>query len=498
MPLKPVDENILVLVGPLIDDTNFKSREEAIAYNAGGMEIDVILEKHDGTVTTTAVTLTTGGGDYDWTHTDQGYYTIALPASEGASFNNDTEGTLTIVGYCTGVLPFRSASQTVVPANVWAALIEGTDKLQVDAVEISGSAAAADNVESVFLGNGDTDGVDLKCHSFHVICTDDHAVRFDATAAASKDGFQCHGARHGTYAFGVNSGQYYEGAYGVFCRGSSADIFLVDSGTIENNSGNVIQIGANAALVANNLDHLCKTACPSNDITNVVVDQSIMACVLTGNGDISDYDDTTDSQEAIADAVAVVASAGSGARTITVTVNDGSDPLESASIRFTKGAATYVLQTDSSGNATFNLDDGTYTVTLSLVGYTYAGSSQVVDGNETPTYSMTALTITSPSDPSLCTVQFVVKLAATAVSGAVCKAKLLGVNQAADGTILSNEEASDTTDAQGVAELALVREDSIVKGSGRYKIWVEIAGKPVANVERAIPGQATISFEDLM
>lgn len=189
---------------------------------------------------------------------------------------------------------------------------------------------------------------------------------------------------------------------------------------------------------------------------------------------------------------------GTGARTVTVTVNDGSDPLESARVRFTKGAATYVQSTDASGNATFNLDDGTYTVAISLVGYTYAGSSQVVDGDETPTYSMTALTITAPSAATLCTVQFRVKTGNTAVSGAVCKAKLQGINHASDGTIQSNAESSDTSDADGIAELQLVQKSSIVKGSGIYKMWVEIDGNPVSSVERTIPNQSTFLFEDLL
>lgn len=39
----------------------------------------------------------------------------------------------------------------------------------VDAIEISGSAAAADNLESVLLGTGDTDDVDLSCRKLDII-----------------------------------------------------------------------------------------------------------------------------------------------------------------------------------------------------------------------------------------------------------------------------------------------------------------------------------------
>ena len=153
MPFKPVDTAIKVIVGPAIDDTDFKTREELIAFNQAGMEVDVILEKHDGTIVTTAVT-PTAAGDYDWAHTDQGYYELELPASGGASFNNTEEGIITVAVFCTGVLPFRSVSYDVVPALVYASMVKGTDNLQVDAVQISGDATAANNAELAFDGTG--------------------------------------------------------------------------------------------------------------------------------------------------------------------------------------------------------------------------------------------------------------------------------------------------------------------------------------------------------
>jgi len=99
---------------------------------------------------------------------------------------------------------------------------------------------------------------------------------------------------------------------------------------------------------------------------------------------------------------------------------------------------------------------------------------------------------------TLCTVEFLVKLGNTVVQGAVCKAKLLGVNQASDDGILSNRESSDTTDALGEAELSLVQKGQFIKGQGLYEIWVEISGKPVASARTTIPNQATVQFEDLL
>lgn len=118
MAAKPVDTDIKIVLGPCLDESDFKTREEALTYDQAGMEIDVILEETDGTISVTAVTPTTGGV-YDWAHLDQGYYSLELPASGGATFNNDALGILYAVGYCTGVLPFRSPVYSIVPKAIY-------------------------------------------------------------------------------------------------------------------------------------------------------------------------------------------------------------------------------------------------------------------------------------------------------------------------------------------------------------------------------------------
>lgn len=93
---------------PLIDDTDFKSIEGAVAYNAAGMALRWHFVTSAGAYTVTSVTPTTGG-DYDWTDQgDSGVYTIEIPASGGASINNDTEGYGWFTGVATGILPWCS------------------------------------------------------------------------------------------------------------------------------------------------------------------------------------------------------------------------------------------------------------------------------------------------------------------------------------------------------------------------------------------------------
>lgn len=133
------------------------------------MEVDVIMEKADGTVTTTAVTPTeTGTGVYDWVHANQGYYTLELPASGGGDYNNTEEGVLTVVVFVTGVVPMRSASYDVISVQAYNSLVTGSDKLEVDAVEASGSAATMNQLEAMLTGGGGHDGTNVTLTLGHV------------------------------------------------------------------------------------------------------------------------------------------------------------------------------------------------------------------------------------------------------------------------------------------------------------------------------------------
>jgi len=110
---------------------------------------------------------------------------------------------------------------------------------EVDAVKISGSSTAADNVESVFLGTGHTDDVDLSARKLKLDCdtnvalevlsSDDSAIKA-VSSAATKHGMELAGnttgaglrASSGTspnaagiYADGTTYGIYAEGEYDI-------------------------------------------------------------------------------------------------------------------------------------------------------------------------------------------------------------------------------------------------------------------------------------------
>jgi hypothetical protein len=109
--LKPVNDDIFVVIGPIINDTDFKSRVLNLAWNAPGMTITLIRENHtDQLIEQFTITPTVTS----WLPIANGYYQLAIPDTI-----NDTEGIIHAVGYATGVLPFRSVVYSVMPGDVY-------------------------------------------------------------------------------------------------------------------------------------------------------------------------------------------------------------------------------------------------------------------------------------------------------------------------------------------------------------------------------------------
>lgn len=99
---------------------------------------------------------------------------------------------------------------------------------------------------------------------------------------------------------------------------------------------------------------------------------------------------------------------GTGARTVTITVTDGTNTIEGATVRVTKSGQTYTGSTNVSGVIVFSLDDGTWTLSVTNPGYTYTPSSVVVNGTESVTAAMTSTGTITPSTAPLTTGYWVV------------------------------------------------------------------------------------------
>jgi len=208
------------------------------------------------------------------------------------------------------------------------------------------------------------------------------------------------------------AGMYVGGStYGADFYGPDADVRLGYSGQIKNLSGdNAVQVGAAAALTA--------------------------------------YDPPTKAEMDTA-----IDGLGTGARTVTVTVTDGSDPVEGAKVRLTNGVESYVGTTDAAGQiASFNVNDKSWTVAIAKDGYTYGGTTLVVDGDKTPTYAMTAVAIT-PADPGQVTgYLYCYSESGDAETGVRIQWRITAVAEAS-GVAYDSAVKSANSDATGLVEL---------------------------------------------
>jgi len=125
---------------PLIDSTDFKTIEADVNFDAAGLVLIWHFVTVGGAYSQTAVTPTDTAGDYDWIEQGNGLFTIEIPASGGASINNDTEGFGWFTGVATGILPWKGPVCQFSPANVVNSLVVGSDVLDVSLIQILGAA----------------------------------------------------------------------------------------------------------------------------------------------------------------------------------------------------------------------------------------------------------------------------------------------------------------------------------------------------------------------
>ncbi len=161
---------------------------------------------------------------------------------------------------------------------------------------------------------------------------------------------------------------------------------------------------------------------------------------------------------------AASAGAGTGARTVTITVNDGTTVLQNAVVRFTEGSNTYRALTNASGVATFNLDDATYTVAISKVGYSYAGTTMIVNGTEAATYSMTAINVT-PGTGDLTTGYLTcLDEEGAAEQNVTVRCQLVQVPSSGTGFAYDSAPQIATSGADGLVEFPMIK-------GARYLVW---------------------------
>ena len=200
------------------------------------------------------------------------------------------------------------------------------------------------------------------------------------------------------------------------------------------------------------------------------------------------FSTSTDTLEKIRDALPV--STGTGAYTLTVTVNDGTTALQNATVRLSEGANVFAGTTNASGVVTFSLDAATYSVAITKDGYTFTPTTKVVAGSGSQTYSMTLVVVVPDADPLKCVATVTCYDVLTADDDdARVFIQQTAVPTGDDNHVFDGREKLLTPDADGVIELTLWR-------GATYLMW---RGTDKADgVTFTVPNAATMDIDSVL
>lgn len=143
--------------------------------------------------------------------------------------------------------------------------------------------------------------------------------------------------------------------------------------------------------------------------------------------------------------------AGSGPYVVTLTVNDGTDPIQNAVVSLTITGQTYFATTNVSGIATFSLANGTYDIAIVAAGFQFTPTTVVVSGATAATFSMSATVIPAPpAVPTKATIYGNVTITdASTLLGYTVTASLIGTGPFTYAGALIPRNVTTTTDAFG-------------------------------------------------
>jgi hypothetical protein len=160
-----------------------------------------------------------------------------------------------------------------------------------------------------------------------------------------------------------------------------------------------------------------------------------------------------------------IANNGRGAHPVTLTVTDGTNGLENATVRVSIGVLSASDDTDPDGLVKFALNSGTYTVTITLPGFQPLVQTLVVSGLTTHTYALTAQTVTPPASPLVSTGILKVLDEEAQPEGGVNVHLQLVSGRGVAGFSLDKKIRTATSDASGDVQFP-----NLIRGA-TYAVW---------------------------
>lgn len=244
------------------------------------------------------------------------------------------------------------------------------------------------------------------------------------------------------------------------------------------------QAGAQAALVANNLDHLVKTATAAVDMTTEVADGTIISRIIS-NSDTSLYVPATSNLTtigavtidvhdtdlpAVKTDTAAIPTAGAGTYTVTITVHDsGGVDIAGASVWISTdvGGSTVIASgtTSDTGTLTLYLDAATYYLWAQLAGFNFSNPATLVVTTSGATATVTSSTPVGLGSGSVSTVMTIHDSGGADLAGAH-----VWVSSDVGGATIV---ASGTTGVDGTVTFML--------DPGTYYCWVQLSSYSFTN-----------------
>ncbi|KPL25595.1 MAG: hypothetical protein AMJ75_00355 [Phycisphaerae bacterium SM1_79] len=310
MQILKADTQVDVRMGPFVDVGDGFTPETAVTLAGGGDNADEAeMLEHNG-----AATVDISGNAWDPIPGCDGWYDLTLTAAQ-----LDTEGLLDIVIQNDSVhLPVH-ARFMVVNANVYDSLFAAatTDYLQTDVTQIAAAAVATGtaqlgvnvvnwNAQAVTLSTGNKPDVNVDEISDDSAASGKLELLVENVLGADNKALISTDAQDLSGTLDVNTKTMTAGVIDANAIANAA----IDNATFAADVGatayatNIIALAVRKALDELNLDHLMKVAVSDRDTMPEVVDDTVLANIMTKtDGDTSDFDHATDSLEALRDEV---------------------------------------------------------------------------------------------------------------------------------------------------------------------------------------------------
>ncbi len=207
------------------------------------------------------------------------------------------------------------------------------------------------------------------------------------------------------------------------------------------------------------------------------------------------YNEADESLQGLDAGLAELAAIGAGGSfTVTVTVTSGGVAVQGVTIKIKSGSTVIDTETtNASGVATPTANAGTYTLLASYPGH-YVSSSQtlVMTGDNAVAISLTAITVSAPSDPTLSTgyVHCVDEAGAAVVTAGVVEITTwMDLPPTTDGYAFSSKEVQFSNDATGLAQYT-----KFVRGA----VYAARRGNSPKIVTFTVPDESTFAMPEML